>query len=498
MQIKITAENRLGLTKEILALLADSEIDVKKVEVETGLMYLQTEQLDKHIERSIATQLMQIEGVKWVENIALMPVQQRNLFLTSLLNAIGDPVFGINNKGKIIYQNEIAEQSFKLEGTKTPVIKDIFIEDDWAEKIDTAASGVLPVNIKTISGLMLVEVRAISQKNQNTIGAVLVFHKPENIATRSHLIQGADIKGFDGMICKNIVMQDIINRARHMSNTQVPLAIYGESGVGKKTIAQAIHHEGRRKNKLFSSIDCASSKPSQVTTDLFGLAHPSNGKAGLLEITDGGTIYLQSIGEMPEDCQLRLLNFISTGEFYRVGGKIKRQADVKIVAASPVPLKNHVDAKQFNADLFYALDIIHLSMPPLRERKDDIEPLIAYFLDQFIEQGSKSSKELSFAALNKIKSYFWPGNITQLKNILYKSTLVAEGNIIEAEHIEIDGHVHIESSLENRSLPQAVAEFEKHFLQHWYQKYSSTRKLASQLGVSHTTIAQKLNKYDIN
>lgn len=502
MKIKITTENRLGLSKEILALLAENEIDVIKVEVETGLMYLETEELDKIKERNLASQIMQIDAVKWVESISLMPTYERNLFLTSLLNAINDPVFAINNKGMVIYQNEKAHESFESKALKQLAIKDIFTEDNWAEIIDTAASGSLPVNIKTISGPMLVEVRAINQDNdkntQKTIGAVLVLHKPENITTRSYVIEGAEIQGFESLIFENSAMLEIVNRSKHMSDTPVPLLLCGESGVGKKTIAQAIHHKGNRKNKLFSALNCCSIKPSQMQAELFGMAHPVNGKAGLLEITQGGTLYLDSIQDMSEACQHQLLAYLKERKFTRVNGKIERQSDVKIIASCPLPLKTYVENKQFNSELFYALDITQLSVPPLRERLDEIEAYIAYFLEIFNAQGGKKVIELSFSALNKVKSYFWPGNITQLKDVLYKASMVADGTIIEAEHLDIDGHVHIESTLENRTLPQAVAEFEKHFLQHWYQKYPSTRKLAQHLGVSHTTIAQKLNRYEIS
>lgn len=498
MKIKLTTENKLGLSKEILAVLAKNDIDVKKVEVETGLMFVETEAIKKQKEAKMASLLMQIAGVQWVETVGNMPAHEKNLFLTSLLNAVADPVIGINNKGKIIYQNDKARKNFKLEKSERHSIKDVFSQNDWAGKIDIAASGNLPVHINTIAGAMLVEVRAITETEKKAIGAVLVFHKLENIAARSHVIAGAGIKGFDSLVVKNPKMQDIINRAKHMCNTQVPLVIYGEAGVGKKTIAQAIHHTGERKNKLFSTIDCSTTKSSQIETDLFGLANPIDGKAGLLEISDGGTIYIQSIQDMPVACQELLLNFIESKNFKRMGGKIARQSDVKIIASSPESLKMYVQSHAFNSGLFYALDITQLNVPPLRERQDEIESYIAFFLQQFKQQAGKDVSELTFDALNKIKSYFWPGNITQLKDVLYKASMVTDSNTIDAEHIEIDGHVQIESNLDNRSLPQAVAEFEKHFLQHWYQKYSSTRKLAQQLGVSHTTIAQKLNKYGIN
>ncbi len=496
MKIKITTENITGLSKEILSLLATYDIDIQRVEVETGLMHLATQELDKSIEREIATRLMQIKGVKWVESIALMPVNERNLFLNTILNAISDPVFGINNKGKIIYQNKQAQDSF-VAGQKLVLIKDVFVEPNWASKIDVAAKNTLPININTIAGAMLVEVHGISQSNQKAIGAVLIFHKPENIATRSHIIQSVDMKGFDALVASDKQMKEIINRGKHLCNPHVPLVISGEAGVGKRTIAKAIHFASERKNKLFSSINCSTSKHAQMMEDLFGLAHPRHGKAGMLEIADGGTVYIHGVQDLSKACQVKLLNFIQTGEFNREGGKRIRKSSVKLIVSSPQPLNSYIETKQTLDELFYALDVTQLSIPPLRDRKADIEPFITHFLTEFTEQGGKEVQELSFAALNKLKSYYWPGNITQLKDILYKSCLLADGKTIEAEHIEIQGHVPIQSSLEDCNLPQAVAEFEKHFLQHWYQKYPSTRKLAAQLGVSHTTIAQKLNKYNV-
>ena len=150
-----------------------------------------------------------------------MPALEKNLFLTSLLNAIPDPVFGINNKGVIIYQNTKFIDVFQLNNKAS--IKDVFVGDEWKEKMDIAATGNLPVNINTIAGPMLIEVRAINNDEEKIKGAVVVLHKHENIATRSFVIEGSEIQGFESLICANKKMKEVIKRAQHMSNTKAPL-----------------------------------------------------------------------------------------------------------------------------------------------------------------------------------------------------------------------------------------------------------------------------------
>ena len=495
MKIKITTENKVGLSKEVLSLLSENEVHVKTLEVESGQIHIETEKIEKTLERNIASRLMKINGIKWVESISDMPKHEHNLFLASLLNAINDPVFAINNKGKISYQNHKAQKLFNLKNLSN--VKDIFTHSDWATKIDTAASLKTPLNIKTIAGSMLVEVRATKEAGNKAIGAALVFQCPDSILKRSLAINNIKLKGFDNLVVKSPVMQDIVNRAKHMSNTPVPLVLYGEPGVGKKTLAQAIHYSGKRKNHLFSSFDCATTPSFQIESELFGLSNPKNNKPGLFEISDGGTVYLKSIQEMPYHCQIKLLKFIESNTLVDTNSPNTKQVNIKIIASSPLNLKSYIQNNKFNSDLFYALDNTNLLIPALSERKEEIESFCNHFLNHFKEHTTKQFEGLSIEALNKIKSFNWPGNILQLKNVLYNAIQSSNESTILPHNIDIDGHIHLEKSLDNRSLPEAVAEFEKHFLQHWYKKHTSTRKLASHLGVSHTTIAQKLNKYRI-
>jgi transcriptional regulator of aroF, aroG, tyrA and aromatic amino acid transport len=195
---------------------------------------------------------------------------------------------------------------------------------------------------------------------------------------------------------------------------------------------------------------------------------------------------------------MKLLRLLEKKWFYHVNGTNKKLADIKIIASSPLPLKHYVKTNQFNPELYYALDITHLNIPALRQRKEDIEILANQFLTQISLNDKHKCKILSSEALEKITSYNWPHNLNQLKNQLYKASKSSQDNIIESNDIIIDDYIPLERSIAKASLPDAVADFEKQFLKQWYKKHTSTRKLASVLGVSHTTIAQKLNKYGIN
>ena len=218
--------------------------------------------------------------------------------------------------------------------------------------------------------------------------------------------------------------------------------IEGESGVGKDVVAHLIHSSSRRAQAPLVDINCASLPVQLLESELFGHekgaftgAHAP--KAGLLETADGGTVFLDEIGEMELPVQVKLLRVLEKRSFRRLGGLQDIQVDVRIVAASNRDLRAQVRAGTFREDLYYRLQVVPLHVPPLRERIEDILPLAEHFLELYSERFGKSFKDVSDATAEKLTAYFWPGNIRELRNVLERGVLLEEGPTLLPEHLHL-------------------------------------------------------------
>ena len=484
MKLAVTTENKLGITDDVLSVLREKQADLIKLEVGDGKMFLQTQDLDKPTQGTIASLLMKIPGVNWVNQIEVLPMVEQQNMLNSLLESIPDPVVGINTKGQIAYANRQAKNIFKSEQNDNKMpnkMKGIFSCEDWQEKINAAGSSHLPVTIATIAGRMLLDVQATKNETGQMTGAMLHFRNQEKVMTSGMVMQGEEIEGLDALVYQSQVFEQLLQRAKSVAAVEAPLCLIGESGTGKTLLAHACHKLSERKNKLFTSVDCQAIKAEELEQMLFGTKH----KLGVLELNESGTIFFSHIEFMSPHVQQKLQQFLTQGS----------QTKARVITSSAKRL--HQFGSQMDSGLVSTLDILRLDVPALRDRKEDIEPLAVKFISQFSEQTGKHA-DLSLDAISRMKRHYWPGNVSQLRNSLYKALMVAKDGLITANDLDLEAGVNIEAELEGLTLPEAVNEFEKHFLQHWYQKYPSSRKLAAQLGVSHTTIAQKINKYQLN
>ncbi|MCF6300237.1 MAG: sigma 54-interacting transcriptional regulator [Proteobacteria bacterium] len=488
MKLAITTENKPGMTDEVLSVLKAHGAHLRKVEVTDDKIFLETQGLEKHVQGTVASLIMKISGVKWVNQIEVLPGVERHNMLNSLMNSLPDPMFAINRLGQISYANKSANalfQSAANDGKMPDKMKDIFVNDDWQEKANAAGLTNIPVSIMTISGKMLLEVQSIKGADHKASGAVLVFRRPEKVTISSYVMQGDEFGGFESMIHHSAGMKNVIQRAKSLADVDASLMLVGEMGTGKSLLAHACHKFSIRKNALFISIGCQELSHEEQQGILFG----TRDKKGVLELNQNGSIYLSHVDQLSHYVQRKLLNYLKQDH---------NDGKARIIASTLTDLSNKNDQQKLIPELLYALDVLKLKIPSLRERQDDIEPLTAYFFDRYRDQLGKADLKLSFAALNKIKQYYWPGNIKQLQHVICQSTLVVSGDVVQADDVNIEAPVNLEPELEGMTLSEAVGEFEKHFLQHWYHKYPSSRKLAAQLGVSHTTIAQKINKYHLS
>lgn len=314
----------------------------------------------------------------------------------------------------------------------------------------------------------------------------------------------------EDMIARSEKMKSIIRMAVKVAQVDTSILITGESGVGKSKLAKLIHQASKRKNNPFIKINCGAIPEALIESELFGYEKGAftgakiEGKPGLFEIAHNGTIFLDEIGELPLHLQVKLLGILEDKQLIRVGGIKPKKVDVRIIAASNTDLKRLVEEKRFRHDLFFRLEVIPINIPPLRERREDILPLIQHFLNKFnMMYGVK--KRFSSEAIDCLLNYDYPGNIRELENIIERLVVVGNGELIGLDDIprfllekRIFSEVSSSNSVQNNKLSSAIASFEAQLLKEVIEKYRNTYKAAEFLGVNQSTIVRKMKKYKIS
>jgi len=244
---------------------------------------------------------------------------------------------------------------------------------------------------------------------------------------------------------KNIIgnssaMRSVFLHIEQVANSVTTVLIRGESGVGKELVARALHDQSARKGKAFVKFNCAALPESIIESELFG--HEKGAftgaiamRKGRFEIADGGTIFLDEIGDLSPPTQVKLLRVLQEKEFERVGSQVPMRCDVRIVTATSRNLEEMIEREKFRSDLYYRLNVFPIYVPPLRERKSDILLLADYFVERFGKSSGKKVRRISTAAIDLLISYHWPGNVRELENCIERAVLLCPGASIEAHHL---------------------------------------------------------------
>lgn len=303
-------------------------------------------------------------------------------------------------------------------------------------------------------------------------------------------------------------MQEVAERAYQAAGADVNVLLTGESGVGKDVIAKYIQSVSPRKSQQFIQVNCSAIPDGLLESELFGYEDGAftgarrSGKHGLIEIAHKGTLFLDEIGDMPLPLQAKLLNFLQDRYFFRVGGVDKVKVDIRIIAATNANLEEKVKRKEFREDLYYRLKVIPIHIPPLRERPEDIIPMVNDFLSQFNRKYAKN-KQFSFDALCLLATYPWPGNVRELKNSIERLVVLGKDQQINVDIIkkELEYSSHDSFPEGNasgvRSLEGAKEQIEYQLFKLAAQHYNSHRQIAKALGTSPSTVGKKLEQYGI-
>ncbi len=318
-------------------------------------------------------------------------------------------------------------------------------------------------------------------------------------------------RNFSGIIGQSKALKKVLEQVEQVAKTDTTVLIQGESGTGKEAIARAIHDLSHRRDKPLVKVNCGAISQSLVESELFGhvkgaFTSAVHDRQGYFETADGGSIFLDEIGELSLDIQVKLLRVLQEQEIQAVGSTEVKKVDVRIIAATNRDLNEMVNQQTFRMDLFYRLNVFPLTIPPLRERKEDLPLLIAHFLEVFSSRLNKNLKSLSAESMDLLYDYSWPGNIRELQNVIERAAILASSEIVEIDEALLPGRL-MQTEPAAEALPatadeqMTLAENERYFITRTLEKVNwvvgGKKGAAELLGLPVSTLRSKMKKLGI-
>ncbi len=324
----------------------------------------------------------------------------------------------------------------------------------------------------------------------------------QNQAMTQELVGGAV---FEGIVHSSAGMKRVIQTARQVAGSDIPVLIMGESGTGKELIANAIHGASRRRKQRMMPLNCAGLSESILEDELFGhvkgaFTGAQGDREGRFEAADGGTLFLDEIGDMPAAMQAKLLRVLENGEVVRLGSNDPIQVDVRLISATNRQIDEMVSERQFREDLYFRIKGVTLTLPPLRERREDIPLLIHYFMQRASERYHKDLEGMSSGAQHVLMSYSWPGNVRQLRNVIENMVVLTTGNLVTEDTLPTEirpvslSKVGGMENLVGLSLEQ----IEKEAIRNTLKLTTGNREQAAKmLGIGERTLYRKIKEYGL-
>ena len=314
---------------------------------------------------------------------------------------------------------------------------------------------------------------------------------------------------FGEMVGRSKPMKTVYEMVEKVAETDSAVLVYGESGTGKELVARAIHRRSARREGPFVKVNCGSLPRELVQSELFGhekgaFTGAIRQKKGKFELAEGGTIFLDEIGDLPLEAQVNILRVLQTKEYDRVGGEETLHADVRVIAATHRVLREMVAEGAFREDLFYRLEVIPIRLVPLRDRKADIPDLVEHFLHKKCEEMNRPLKRLTDQAMAAMASYIWPGNVRELENVVERTLVLADGNVVDVNDLPLD----VEASraevsaeeLEDSAIPltRRLEDLERQLIEQALEQAGGVKtKAAEMLGIKTSAFYYKLDKYGL-
>lgn len=346
----------------------------------------------------------------------------------------------------------------------------------------------------------------IKQDNSTVDGAVITIREGKSVHNLVNKIVGAEARFvFDDILGNSPAIIEAKKQGMFAAQNSNTVLLTGESGTGKELFAQAVHNASERKDGPFVFINCGAIPRELIASELFGYVEGAftgarrGGHPGKFELADGGTIFLDEIGDMPLDTQANLLRVLENKEVVRIGSHKVIPVDVRVIAATHKDLEKEVERGNFRQDLYFRLNVIRIHIPPLRERQEDIRIFIDKLIGKYSEQLGKPVKSVSKSYYKIMLNYSWPGNVREMQNVINQSIMMMEGNELTSRHIpqNIERKIMIPEARGQRGI-QTLEEIEKRAIQEALEFYGGNiTKAAKSLGIGRNTLYRKINKLNI-
>jgi two-component system NtrC family response regulator len=312
----------------------------------------------------------------------------------------------------------------------------------------------------------------------------------------------SDKYSFDNIIGKSKGLEQVIDLAKKVSKTDSTVLLTGETGTGKEVFAQAIHENSNRGGKSFVALNCSTFSKEILESELFGHKQGAftgaiKDKKGFIEEANGGTLFLDEIGEMPLELQAKLLRVLETSEYIQIGDTTPRKSNFRLIAATNRDLKYESDEHRFRSDLYFRLNIFEIKIPPLRERIKDIAALTNYFVEQFASRGNKKTLSIEPDFMSKLETYHWPGNVRELRNVIERSVILVNGEILTQDVLPYEIQHQIDNT--NKTLSAfSMQSVEKLHIQKVLNYTKGNKAEAARLlEIGIATLYRKLDEYSI-
>ncbi len=382
--------------------------------------------------------------------------------------------------------------------------------DDRTGMVHDASQIILRYNISIVTlevlpNLMYFELECndeyIKKRIMLDMAAIPNIKKVEEVKYINHEIINDD--SFNTILGESKIIKKAILRAKLAAESNSTVLLLGESGTGKELFAKAIHQSSKRRNRCLYAVNCAALPDTLLESELFGYEDGAfsgakkGGKSGLLEIADKSTVFFDEIGDLSLGTQAKLLRFLQEMKIRRIGGYGEKSVDIRFIAATNHDLEKQVENGGFREDLYYRINVIPITIPTLRERRADIPLLAEHFLLQYSKKAEKPQKTLTASAMAGLVNYNWPGNVRELQNVIERAVNLTTERIIDSNSLFLEEKDQILFTFgERKTLRYMVEQVEKRAIADALEKNSSIRKAAKELGISHTALIKKINKYE--